>query len=65
MENWKRPRFEVWTLMNLLKEYVGKEREALVENDIRFNVLGRWSELDPSVVRELETTGGDARHAGA
>ena len=56
VENWKRPRFEVWTLMNLLKEYVRKEREALVENDIRFNVLGRWRELDPSVVRELEAT---------
>src|SRR5436309_8948619 len=56
VENWKRPRFEVWTLMNLLKEYVRKEREALVENDIRFNVLGRWRELDPSVVREIETT---------
>src|SRR4051812_30064641 len=56
VENWKRPRFEVWTLMNLLKEYVRKEREGLVENDIRFNVLGRWRELDPSVVRELEAT---------
>src|SRR6185295_13367338 len=42
VENWKRPRFEIWTLMNLLKEYVRKERESLVENDIRFNVLGRW-----------------------
>jgi undecaprenyl diphosphate synthase len=56
VENWKRPRFEVWTLMNLLKEYVRKERQALVDNDIRFNVIGRWRELDPSVVRELEAT---------
>jgi undecaprenyl diphosphate synthase len=54
VENWKRPRYEVWTLMNLLKEYVRRERETLVENGIRFNVLGRWQELDPSVVRELE-----------
>jgi len=56
VENWKRPRFEVWTLMNLLKEYVRKERQNLIENDIRFHVLGRWQELDPSVVRELEAT---------
>jgi undecaprenyl diphosphate synthase len=56
VENWKRPRFEVWTLMNLLKEYVRKEREALVENDIRFSVLGRWQELDATVVRELRAT---------
>jgi undecaprenyl diphosphate synthase len=62
VENWKRPRFEVWTLMNLLKEYVRKERENLIENDIRFNVLGRWRELDPSVVRELEATLDATRH---
>jgi undecaprenyl diphosphate synthase len=62
VENWKRPRFEVWTLMNLLKEYVRKEREAMVENDIRLNVLGRWRELDPSVVRELEATIEATRH---
>jgi len=54
VENQKRPRFEIWTLMNLLKEYVRRETETLVANDIRFNVLGRWRELDGSVVRELE-----------
>ncbi|HEX6901587.1 MAG TPA: isoprenyl transferase [Thermoanaerobaculia bacterium] len=62
VENWKRPRFEVWTLMNLLKEYVRKERQALVDNGIRFNALGRWTELDPSVVRELEATIEATRH---
>src|SRR3954467_5840041 len=62
VENWKRPRFEVWTLMNLLKEYVRREREALAENAIRFNVLGRWEELDPSVVRELRATVEATRH---
>jgi undecaprenyl diphosphate synthase len=56
VENWKRPRFEVWTLMNLLKEYVRKERQSLVDNDIRFQPIGRWQELDPSVVREIEET---------
>ena len=62
VENWKRPRFEIWTLMNLLKEYVRKERQALVDNDIRMSVLGRWRELDPSVVRELEATIEATRH---
>jgi undecaprenyl diphosphate synthase len=62
VENWKRPRFEVWTLMNLLKEYVRKERQALADNDIRFNVLGRWRELDPSVVREIEQTLEETAH---
>lgn len=54
VENWKRPRFEVWTLMNLLKEYIRKELDQLIENDVRLTILGRWRELDPSVVRELE-----------
>jgi undecaprenyl diphosphate synthase len=53
VENWKRPRYEVWTLMNLLKEYIRRELATLIENDIRFQVIGRTEELDPSVVREL------------
>jgi undecaprenyl diphosphate synthase len=54
VENWKRPRYEVWTLMNLLKEYLRKELEELVANGIRFQPVGRWRELDPSVVAQLE-----------
>ncbi len=54
VENWKRPRHEVWTLMNLLKEFLRREIRTLVDNDIRLNILGRWRELDPSVVATLE-----------
>jgi undecaprenyl diphosphate synthase len=65
VENWKRPRYEVWTLMNLLKDYLRREQQTLIDNGIRLKVLGRWRELDPSVVRELElalkeTAGGDS-----
>ena len=54
IENWKRPRHEVWTLMNLLKEFLRREIRTLVDNDIRLHILGRWRELDPSVVGTLE-----------
>ncbi len=54
VENWKRPRYEVWALMNLLKEYLHRELETLVANNIHFAPLGRWRELDASVVRALE-----------
>jgi undecaprenyl diphosphate synthase len=54
VENWKRPRHEVWTLMNLLKDYLRRELDRLVENDVRLGILGRWRELDPSIVRLLE-----------
>jgi undecaprenyl diphosphate synthase len=55
VENWKRPRHEIWTLMNLLKTYLGKELDSLIDNDIRLGVLGRWRELEGSVVRALES----------
>ena len=50
-ENWKRPRAEVSTLMDLLREYLAKERQKLVEHDIRLQVIGRVEEL-PAAARE-------------
>jgi undecaprenyl diphosphate synthase len=54
VENRKRPRSEVWTLMNLLKEYITRELERLVEARVQLRVIGRWQELDRSVVEALE-----------
>jgi undecaprenyl diphosphate synthase len=54
LENWKRPRAEVETLMRLLREYLRKELEPLLRNDIRFQVIGRMDALTPRVQRELE-----------
>ena len=53
VENWKRPRSEVSTLMQLLKEYVHKELENIHKNNIRFRTIGRTDELDPTVQAEL------------
>jgi undecaprenyl diphosphate synthase len=53
VENWKRPRFEVSTLMLLLKEYIRKEIDTLMENNIRFVPIGRITGLDASVQKEL------------
>src|SRR5471030_2820468 len=54
VENWKRPRTEVNTLMMLLKRYIRLELSTLLKNDIKFNVIGRPEELAPDVQRELE-----------
>jgi len=54
VENWKRPRYEVATLMMLLKEYLRKELATLMDNNIRFSAIGRVDGLDPSVQRELK-----------
>ena len=53
VENWKRPRPEVDTLMSLLREYLRKELQTLQVNNITFNVIGRMEELSPSVKRDL------------
>jgi len=54
VENWKRPRTEVSTLMQLLKEYLNKELDNIHKNNIRFRTIGRTDALDPSVQAELE-----------
>ena len=54
-ENWKRPKAEVSTLFALLKEFLKREFRSLVENDIRFRVVGRPDGLDPSVRSALAT----------
>jgi undecaprenyl diphosphate synthase len=53
VENWKRPRSEVRTLMRLLKEYIRRELDNVRSNNIRFQAIGRIQELDLSVRREL------------
>jgi undecaprenyl diphosphate synthase len=63
-ENWKRPRAEVTTLMSLLREYVRKELDTLLENNIRFSVIGHLEDLPESARSELgramERTAGNA-----
>jgi undecaprenyl diphosphate synthase len=54
VENWKRPRAEVNTLMMLLKRYIRLELGTLNKNNIRFRVIGRPEELAPDVQTELE-----------
>ncbi|MEM1181318.1 MAG: isoprenyl transferase [Acidobacteriota bacterium] len=54
VENWQRPRYEVWTLMNLLRDFLRRDLDRLVENDISLRVLGRREPLDPSLLAEID-----------
>ncbi|MBN2319853.1 MAG: isoprenyl transferase [Acidobacteria bacterium] len=54
IENWKRPKREVNTLMTLLKEYIQRELNNVKKNNIRFQAIGRIQELEKSVYRELQ-----------
>ena len=53
VENWKRPASEVGTLMGLLKRYLRSELNMLLDNNIRFRVIGRMEELAPDIQDEL------------
>ena len=53
VENWKRPPTEVATLMALLKRYLRSELRMLLDNNIRFKVVGREHELAPDIRDEL------------
>ena len=54
IENWKRPRTEITMLMRLLKEFLNGELSTLMDNNIKFNTIGRTEELAPSIQQELE-----------
>ena len=53
IENWKRPVDEVSTLMKLLRKYLNIELKTLMDNNIRFRVLGRDDGLEPVIQTEL------------
>ena len=56
VENWKRPKEEVNALMGLLKEYLLKECDEMIRNDIRLCAIGRIQDLPSDVQRTLEET---------
>ena len=55
-QNWKRPKSEVDALMKLLKEYLIKEVNRLVEKEIKLNAIGRLWELPSDVYEVLVKT---------
>ena len=55
-ENWKRPDFEVSTLMRLLRLYLRRELRTLMDNGIRLVAIGRLSDLPEYAQRALRET---------
>ena len=60
-ENWKRPRREVFALMQLLKYYLGKETKNLDEKNVRVKAIGDLDGIPPAarkvISRSMEQTG--------
>jgi undecaprenyl diphosphate synthase len=53
VENWKRPRREIRTLMELLKKYIRLELKNIQKNNIKFQAIGRIQELEEPILKEL------------
>jgi undecaprenyl diphosphate synthase len=53
VENWKRPKAELNFLMTLLRQYLIQERPLIMEQNIRFTVIGRREGLPDHVLDEM------------
>jgi undecaprenyl diphosphate synthase len=53
-ENWLRPKTEVTALMALLKKYIKAETARMMQNNIRFNVIGNRDDLPGDVNRVVD-----------
>src|SRR3954463_3679791 len=53
LENWKRPVNEVSFLMQMYIDYLRQERSTMMENNIRFNQIGRLENLPDPVLEEV------------
>lgn len=64
-ENWGRPKAEVKALMTLLKRFLISERDEMIEQGIRLNILGQIEKL-PEDVREVavQTMALTRKHSG-
>jgi undecaprenyl diphosphate synthase len=62
VENWRRPKEEVMALMALLKEYLIKETEEMIQNNIRLSAIGRLEDLPIDVQNTLQETRKKTEH---
>src|SRR4030095_3234961 len=62
LENWKRPANEIDGLMSLYLEYLGKERQELIDNNVRFVQRARREGLPEEVLQEMDETVAATRH---
>jgi undecaprenyl diphosphate synthase len=63
-ENWSRPLEEVTSLFKLLKKFLQKEKERILANGIKFQVIGEISNLPVdtvSLIQEIEELTRDAK----
>ncbi len=53
-ENWQRPKTEVKALMELLKRFLASEKQEMIDNHIRINVIGELDRLPEDLVVSIK-----------
>lgn len=55
-ENWQRPKIEVAALMAILKKFIEKEQQELMDNNVRLTAIGEIERLPKDVRQTLHKT---------
>ena len=55
-ENWKRPKMEVDFLMKLLDNWLKKELDTYIKNDVKFETIGDISKFSDKLKKRIENT---------
>jgi undecaprenyl diphosphate synthase len=53
-ENWDRPKNEIEVLFSYLKDFLHDYRDELMQNNIRFKVIGRRDRIDKNIIAQIE-----------
>lgn len=53
-ENWKRPQHELEFLMHLLSQYMIQERQTMLDNNIRLEIIGSRDRIPADVQKEMD-----------
>jgi len=59
-ENWSRPKDEVEALMDLLSQYLDKEYKTVLDNNLRFKMVGRREGLRKDIIDKIDKTERDS-----
>lgn len=61
-ENWRRPEAEVGGIMGLLRWYIRKERNRIIEKNVQFRVIGDRQKLSTDIIQLIEKLEQDTEH---
>lgn len=61
-ENWKRSKEEVQEIMDMLKRLLKEEEKELIENDVKFETIGRKEGLSSQIIANIKALEEKTKH---